>query len=116
MEQYVMKWLKILILIFTRNIDLYKEFNLLSSQQLEKLNALDLFFDHRSGEKSPDFWDDFSLETNQEWEMVRQMAKDILKLFGMEDLRLEIKKEEKFEMTNLGQKIIIQFTKIRLIN
>ncbi|MTH15693.1 hypothetical protein [Flavobacterium sp. LC2016-01] len=100
---------------FTLTVDLYRNFNLLTNLQLEKLEELDLFFDNRSGDKSPDFWDDFLLETNHEWELVRNMAKDILKLLEMEDLQLEIEREEKFEETNKGRKLIMQCTKIRLI-
>ncbi len=100
---------------FTLVVDQYKNFNLLTNLQLEKLNELDLFLDDRSGEKSPDFWDDFLLETNEEWEIVREMAKYILKLLKMEDLKLEFRREERFEETNQGKKLIIQSTKIFLV-
>ncbi|WPO78955.1 hypothetical protein [Flavobacterium sp. KACC 22761] len=102
-------------LYFTLMVDQYRNFNLLTNLQLEKLEELDLFFDNRSGDKSPDFWDDFLLETSHEWDLVRNMAKDILKLLKMEDLQLEIEREEKFEETNKGRKLIMQCTKIRLI-
>ncbi|KFF04227.1 hypothetical protein [Flavobacterium reichenbachii] len=100
---------------FTLTVNEYKNFDLLNNLQLEKLNELDLFLDNRSGEKSPDFWDDFLLETNREWEVVRQMAKDILKLLEMEDLKLEFKREERFVETNEGKKLVMQSTKTFLV-
>ena len=46
--------------------------NLLTSNQVMKLKVLNAFFDERSGNKSPDFWDDLRLEISPEWEIVRQ--------------------------------------------
>lgn len=100
---------------FTLTVDQYRNFNLLTEPQLKKLEELDQFFENRSGDKSPDFWDDFLLATSNEWELVRHKAKDILKLMEMEDFQLEIEREEKFKETNKGKKLIMQCSKIRLV-
>ena len=100
---------------FTSSYRSYLDGNLLTLKQVEKLNELDAFFDERSGEKAPDFWDDFSLGINTDWEMVREKALDILNSLGMQDLILEFDREEKYEMTDKGRQIVMQTTKTRLV-
>lgn len=100
---------------FTLSYRSYLNNNLLTQEQVEKLKQLDLFFDERSGDKSPDFWDNFLLETNPEWEIVRQKAFDILKLLGMQNLKLEFDREEKYETTDKGKRVMMQSTKTRLV-
>lgn len=95
---------------FTLAINEYEKFNLLNAFQIKKLNELDAFLEVRSGDKSPDFWDDFLLETNPEWEILRLMAKYILELLGMQNLEIEFERKE-----SINQKITVQFTKIRLV-
>ena len=63
---------------FTLEYQNYLDSGLLTISQVEKLKELDKYFEDRSGDKSPDFWDDFLLETNPEWQYVRRMAKNIL--------------------------------------
>jgi len=100
---------------FTSVVESYINFNLLTNLQLEKLNELDLFLDNRSEDGLKGIWNNFSLDTSQEWELIRVMAKDILELLEMGDLKLEIKREEIFEETNQGKKLIMQVAKIELI-
>ena len=100
---------------FTLSYRSYLDSNLLTSNQVEQLKELDVFFDQRSGDKSPDFWDDFLLETNQEWQIVREKSSNILTSLGMQDLTLEFEREEKYETTDKGKRVTIQSTKTRLV-
>ncbi len=100
---------------FTLSYRAYTENNLLTSKQKNKLDELDLFLDVRSGDNSPEFWDDFNLSTNSAWEFVRKHAKEILVMLNMDDLALEFEREEKYETTLKGKKIISQSTKTRLV-
>jgi hypothetical protein len=100
---------------FTLSYKSYLTNYLLNGDQVEKLKELEIFFEERSGEKSPDFWDDLLLETNPEWQIVRQRAKAILESLGMQDLTIEFDRQEKYEMTDTGKQVTIQSTKTRLI-
>lgn len=100
---------------FTHEFQRYLDCGLLTSSQVEKLKDLDRYFDERSGDKSPDFWDDFLLETNSEWQNVRQQAKTILAALNMPDLTIEFDRTEKYEMTNNGEQLTMQTTKTRLV-
>ena len=100
---------------FTLSYPSYLDSNLLTSSQVDKLKELEGFFTERSGDKSPDFWDDFLLETNSEWEIVRQKALDILNSLGMQDLTLEFERKEKYEETPQGKRLTSQSTKTRLV-
>lgn len=97
----------------------YKQFvdnNLLDEATINKLNYLDNFLDQRSGEKDPDFWDDTTLSTNNDWQNVRMQAKEILTLLGYENLDIDFERSEKYEQSNEGQKLMLQTTRTRLIN
>lgn len=100
---------------FTLAYKSYLDNGLLTIDQFEILRELDIYFENRSGEKSPDFWDDFLLDTNPEWQIVRQKAKTILELLKMQDLTIEFEREEKHEMTEKGRQIAMQLTKTRLV-
>jgi len=100
---------------FTLSYPSYLDSNLLTSNQVMKLKVLNAFFDERSGNKSPDFWDDLRLETSSEWQIVRQKSKEVLQSLGMQDLTLKIDRTEKYEMTNTGKQLVIQSTKTRLV-
>lgn len=93
----------------------YLECGLLSTSQIEKLKELDGYFDERSGDKSPDFWDDRLLELSSEWQVARQMAKTILEQLNMQDLMIEFDRSERYEMTNQGERLVMQSTKTRLV-
>lgn len=100
---------------FTLEYQSYLDSGLLTFSHGEKLQELDKYFEERSGDKSHDFWDDFLLETNPEWQIVRQKAKAILKSLGMQDLTIEFDREEKYEMTDKGKRVTMQSTKTRLL-
>jgi len=93
----------------------YIENNLLTENQVEKLKELDDYFNERSGNKSSDFWDEFLLEKNPEWQIVRQKARTILELIGMQDLTIEFDRKEEYELADCGERLKIQTTKTRLI-
>lgn len=100
---------------FTMSYHSFLDNNLLTQTQVDKLIELDTFFDERSGDKSPDFWNDFTLETNPEWEIVRGKALDILKSLGMQNLIVEHERKEEYKITSKGKQITMQSTKTRLV-
>lgn len=96
----------------------YKQFvdnKLIDETTTNKLKYLDNFLDERSGDKDPDFWDDTTLSTNNDWQNVRTQAKEILTLMGFENLDIDFERTEKHEKSNEGQKLLIQTTRTRLI-
>mgnify|MGYP006899157997 CR=1 FL=1 len=101
---------------FTLPCQSYLNHNLLTSPQAEKLRELDAFFDARSGEHlDMDFWDHSFLATNPDWDSVRQKASSILELLGMQNLRVEFDREEKYNSTAEGQRLVMQATRTRLV-
>lgn len=100
---------------FTLEYQNYLDSGLLTISQVEELKELDKYFDDRSGDKSPEFWDDFLLETSLEWKNVRQKAKTILKTLNMLDLTIEYDRTEKYKTTNKGEQLTMQTTKTRLV-
>jgi len=100
---------------FTMVYSTYVDNKLLTSIQVDKLQELDEFFNDRSGNKSPDFWDDFLLETNSDWKVIRHKALEILSSLGMQDLTLEFDRSEKYDTTDNGKQLTIQTTKTRLV-
>ena len=70
----------------------YDRHGLLTVGQMEKLWALSRFFEERSGDKCPDFWNDDPLivSTSPDWQTMRSAAKEILVDLHMEKLTLEM--------------------------
>lgn len=101
---------------FTLSFQQYLDNDLISGKAFEKLNQLDEFLDERSGDKDPEFWDERTLSTNNDWQKVRTQANEILSLLGYDNLDIEFNRTEKYEMTNQGQKLVMQSTRTRLIN
>ena len=97
---------------YTRSVQLYIEYNLINSYQKEKLDELDSYFEIRSGNNNPDFWNDCKLDINPEWETARQKAQEILILSGKENLEIEYDRKEEY---NKNDKLIMQWTKMRLV-
>lgn len=100
---------------FSLSYQHYLNKHLLTNDEAEKLKELDEFFNERSGEKSPGFWDDSLLGTHHDWLIVRQKAKTILKSMGLQNLTIVFDREEKHEMTDEGRRIKMQSTKTRLV-
>jgi len=100
---------------FTLSFQQYCKYELMDSESLDKLKQLDSFFEERSGDKSPAFWDNSLLDTNPEWEIVREEAKTILEMMGMQDLRIEFERTEEYETIGSIKRITMQSTKTRLI-
>lgn len=96
---------------FTLSFNSYLKYGLLETDQLVELTDLDVFLEERSGDKLPEFWDDFMLATNAEWNKVRQMACNILKSLGMDGLTLKFDRKEEYQWTWKGKRLISQFTK-----
>jgi hypothetical protein len=94
----------------------YLDRGLINEYINEKLSQLDDYLGQRSGGLKPDFWDDRTLPTDEDWENVRTQAKGILTALGYEDLEIELDREEKYEMTQEGQKFLIQTTRTRLVD
>jgi hypothetical protein len=100
---------------FTLSFSEYIEHNLLTDSALDKLKQLDLFFEDRSRNESSEFWDNSMIDTNIEWAIVREKAKEIIQLLGMQNLILEYDRDEKIEKTSLGNQAVSQTTKVRLV-
>lgn len=97
---------------YTLSYQSYMDFNLLTIDQKIELDELDKYLEDRSGDKNPDFWDDFKLDLNPDWNWVRFKAKNILGLLKMDDLSIDFDRTEKFD--NSGN-LTMQTTKTRLI-
>lgn len=100
---------------FTLEYQRYLDSGLLTYSQTEKLRELDKYFEERSVDKSPDFWDDFLLNTSPDWQAVRKMAKSILEMLEMQDLIIDFERTEKYEKTDKGKRLTMQTTKTRLV-
>ena len=74
---------------FTLSYKQYLNLQLLNKEAFNELLLLDNFFEERSGDKDPDFWDESLLGTNNDWNIVRQKAKSILLFMGMDNLDIE---------------------------
>jgi hypothetical protein len=96
----------------------YKQFienKLLDETAINKLKQLDNFLDQRSGDEDPNFWDDTTISTNIAWKNVRTQAREILFLLGYENLDIDFERTEKYEKSNMGEKLVLQTTRTRLI-
>lgn len=100
---------------FTLEYPNYLEIGLLTMSQLEKLQELDNFLEDKSGNNSPDFWNDLLLQQSLEWQVVRQKAQGILVMLNMQDLTIDFERTEKTRTVNNGNPIMIQITKTRLV-
>lgn len=67
----------------------YLDRGLLNKEAFEKLLLIDNIFERKSGDNNPDFWDDDLLDTNEDWIDVRLIARNVLKLLGMDNLDIE---------------------------
>ncbi len=100
---------------FTLPCQHYLDYKLLTAEQVTQLKELDDYFNARSGDQAPDFWDDDQLDVHPDWQVVRQKAKTMLALLGVQDLTIEWERTEKFEITEEGIRLTLQTTKTRLI-
>ena len=97
---------------YTLSYQSYLDFKLLTIDQKIEFDELDKYLEDRSGDRNPDFWDDFKLDLNPDWNWVRLKAKNILGLLKMDDLSIDFDRTEKFD--NSGN-LTMQTTKTRLI-
>ena len=77
---------------FSSTVDCYKSNRLLNDAIIEKLNDLNTFLGEKRKDSNSPFWDDFMLDKNSDWEIVRFKAKTILLLLKYDNL--EIKKSD----------------------
>lgn len=96
---------------FTLSFNSYVEYGLIETDQVVKLTDLDVFLEQRSGDKSLEFWDDLTLATDPEWNLVRQMSFSILKSMGMDGFSLKFDRKEEYKWTWKGKRLVSQFTK-----
>jgi hypothetical protein len=97
---------------YTLSYKSYIDFKLLTFDQKNELDEIEKYFEDRSGDKSPDFWEDFKLDTNPDWIWVRLKAKNILRLFKMDYLSIDFDRTRKFD--NSGNLTMLT-TKTRLV-
>ena len=91
---------------FVLSYQTYLRVGLLTLDEAEQLKKLDKYFEDRSGEKSPDFWDDSLLKTNPEWQVVREKAKCILEMLRMQDLEIEFERTVEYKVSKEGKQIV----------
>jgi hypothetical protein len=75
----------------------YLDFKLLTIDQKIELDELDKYLEDRSGDKNPDFWNDFKIDLNPDWNWVRLKAKNILGLLKMDSLSVDFDRTEMFD-------------------
>jgi hypothetical protein len=89
----------------------YLENNLLNDVAFNKLEVLDAFFNQRSADEHPDFWDDENLGENTDWSSIRTQAKEILIDLGFADLDIVFEKSQRSETSQDGKPLLIQNTR-----
>ena len=100
---------------YTLSFQTYLDNELLTKDQVSKLNLLDKFLEDRSGNKMPEFWNDELLDLHPDWEEVRKMAKDILIDLEYDNLKIDIERTTQQSSSKKGEPLIMQTTKTRLI-
>lgn len=89
----------------------YLRYGLLNEAAVEKLHELDKVFIDESENSDSDFWNPQMLEINMRWIHIRKLAKSIIEMIGMQDLKLEYNMTS--EKTKEGG--IVQSSKSRLV-
>lgn len=97
---------------FTLSYNQYLDNKLLSKDAFDELMLLNDFFERHSGDKDSNFWDDSLLDTNDDWSIVREKAKRILKIMGLDYLDIECNHSNIYD----DKGIIGQQTTTRLVN
>lgn len=92
----------------------YVDKQLLTEEQQRMLELLNTFFDDRTGNGRPGFWDDDCLGSHPDWDKVREMAKDILTEMGYDNLILDLERTIEKTQSNKGEPLVIETTMIRL--
>jgi len=63
----------------------------------------------------PDFWDDDLLDTHPDWEILRAMSKEVLRLMKLDNLKLKIERSTKTSPSLKGELLTIEWKKILLV-
>ncbi|RVU00342.1 hypothetical protein EOD41_12730 [Mucilaginibacter limnophilus] len=100
---------------FTLSKQEYLDAGLINQQQFDRLNELDQLLDNYSGDQNPDFWDDQQLSSNEDWKVLRKIARDILELLGKSDLEISYERKEEYVQNEQVKRLITQYTKFLLV-
>lgn len=74
---------------FTLYYNQYLDNKLLNKDAFDELILLNDLFERHSGDKDSNFWDDSLLDTNDDWSILREKAKKILEIMGLDYLDIE---------------------------
>ncbi|MGX5855975.1 hypothetical protein ACWKW6_20145 [Dyadobacter jiangsuensis] len=99
---------------FILSYQAYLEVGFLTLDQVEQLKELERYFDDRSGDKSPDFWDESLLSTNPDWQVVREKVGTALEMLGMQNLEIEFERTVEYKITDRGKQLVMEAIKTRL--
>lgn len=86
--------------------------NLITKEQDLNLGLLEKLFKEQ---KDQSFWDDDNLGTNIQWQEVRKIASENLKILGKSDFTIEVKRTHNNTMSPEGKSLTIENTKIILV-
>jgi hypothetical protein len=93
----------------------YVDFDLLTDDLVSRLNKIDSFFIEHYGDKKSVFWNDDFLDSHPDWKTIRVLAKDILRVMGFDDLKIDIERTVQKSQSSKGEPLAIETTKTRLI-
>ena len=93
--------------------DNYIKYGLINLEQKALLDDLNLLFEEYSAGNNPDFWDDYKLGQNPDWDIVRLKAKNIIEQIKMDHLILKLDRKQKVDKKG---NILIESTKYTLID
>ena len=99
---------------YTSRFQNYLDNELLTEDQVSKISVLDTFFEDRSGDKMPGFWNDDLLDSHPDWQKVREMAQDILRNMEYDHLGIEIERTISQPNSDKGEALSVVSTKTRL--
>lgn len=101
---------------YTTTADCYESFGLLDKKALNKLNELSKLMGEKRKDPNSNFWDDFYLASNKDWELIRVKARTILLMLEFDKYELYVEKIEEKTMAEEGKTIIVEKTKKIIIN
>lgn len=97
---------------FRESCHLYEAYGLITPYQIQKLAELEKALDKYPADEFPDFWNDDQLDDNKDWKTIRTLAASTLVILGMQDLRLDIDRQEKWGREG---RLLSQSTRITLV-
>lgn len=88
---------------------------ILTEPQSSMLDKITFLINKHSGKPDDDFWNPDNLKSHADWIAIRQIAKDSLGLLGKDNLQLIVVTTNKYDKSDKGEKLVIQYQKIDLI-